>query len=111
MKKYTITEELNKYLGHLEDIQSQVRKLKSFDKINDNNYEEFIEEFEYFESLLNDRRYHKMIPDKYFDIFESFEDNELSDAEHYKKENEYNYYKYEMGYNRNQLMCMFCNDY
>lgn len=90
-------------LNQLDDIHSQIENIKKFDTITEDNYNEIIEAIDYLDNLLDDSRFEKHIPTKYYGLFIE----EYNDAKALKQQAEFEYYKYEMGYSMNRLKLMF----
>jgi hypothetical protein len=90
-------------LNQLDDIHSQIEKIKKFGTITEDNYDEIMEEIEYFDNLVDDSRFEKHIPTKYYGLFTT----EYSDAKAFKEQDEFNYCKYELGYSMEQLKQRF----
>ena len=94
---------LDYLLNQLDDIHNQIENIKKFDRITEDNYDEIMEEIEYFDNLLDDSRFEKHIPTKYYGLFTT----EYSDAKALKEQDEFNYCKYELGYSMEQLKQRF----
>lgn len=98
---------LDYLLNQLDDIHKQIERINKIGEPTEENYNKIIEEIEYFDELVDDSRFEKHIPTKYYGLFTE----EYSDAKTLKRQAEFNYCKYELGYNRSQLMNRFCTDY
>ena len=105
--KFEYGSKLSYLLNHLEDIHKQIECIEKMGKPTKENYNKIIEEISYFDELVDDSRFEKHIPTKYYGLFVK----EYDDAKTLEKQTEFEYCKYELGYNRNQLMRSFCNDY
>ena len=101
--KFKKCTQISYLLNQLDDIHHQIEIIKQFGKPTENNFNELIEEIEYLDNLLDDSRFEKHIPTKYYGLFTT----EYSDAKALQEQAEFNYYKYELGYSMNKLKWMF----
>ena len=105
--KFNYGSNLSYLLNQLDDIHHQIETIKQLGKPAENNFNDLIEQIEYLDELVDDSRFEKHIPTKYYGLFIE----EYNDAKTLEKQAEFDYCKYELGYNRNQLMNRFCTDY
>ena len=105
--KFNYGSNLSYLLNQLDDIHRQVEKINKIGEPTEENYDELIEQIEYLDELVDDSRFEKHIPTKYYGLFIE----EYDDAKALEKQAEFDYCKYELGYNRNQLINRFCTDY
>lgn len=98
---------LDYLLNQLDDIHKQIKLINGMGEATNENYNKIIEEIEYFDNLVDDSRFEKYIPTKYYGLFIE----KYDDAKTLEKQAEFEYCKYELGYNTSQLMNRFCTDY
>lgn len=100
----------NKYLDYLlnqlDDIHRQIENINKIGEPTEDNYSEIIKAIEYLDNLLDDSKFEKHIPTKYYGLFIE----KYNDAKALQQQAEFDYCKYELGYNRNQLMNRFYTD-
>ena len=90
-------------LNQLDDIHNQIEIIKKINIITEDNHSEIMEAIEYLDNLLDDSRFEKYIPTKYYGLFVE----EYNDAKTLEKQAEFNYCKYELGYSMEQLKQRF----
>lgn len=93
-------------LNQLDDIHNQIEIIKKINIVTEDNHSEIMEAIEYLDNLLDDSRFEKHIPTKYYGLFIE----EYNDAKALQQQAEFDYCKYELGYNRSQLMNRFYTD-